>query len=558
MTSSALAAENGLFGLDLESRQMVIETVRQLRSKLLTKELVLAFDKEEVFPEEAIRQMLGPEIGLQLIFIPEAYGGMGGGARDCCDVTREMARICLGVGTAFFAIQLGADPIIVGGTREQKEKWLGTIAEGHALVAYAVTEPGAGSNLAALKTKADPVLDDDGQVKAYRINGTKQFISTGGYADFVTVLAKTPEGPSFFIVEKGMPGFEQGKGEEKHGIRASNTSPLSFSDVLVPKENLVGGIPGKGLKQANKVFGYTRLMVASMALGAAEEALDIAIGYAQERIQFGAPLSDKQGYTHKLIVPHAVKLEAAAAYIEEMCVEVDRDVTKDVQVEGSIAKLFTTEAANDAADHAIQALGGYGYISEFEVEKIKRDIRITSIYEGTSEIQQNIISTYRWKITRKTKGAFYDTIHADMQDLAATLENGGCELLSQSAQLLNDLINQAHDHRLTRQQYIMFALADLMALVEVGASLARKANALATQDHPQANKYRAMSRIFAHEVARKTSTTIPLVLMGTGVLSQDQMVAYLRETGVAAMVNAYDHIITEMDTVADILFERKA
>ena len=122
MTSSATVTENGLYGLDLESRQMVIETVRQLRSKLLTKELVLAFDKDEVFPEETIRQMLGPEIGLQLIFIPEAYGGMGGGARDCCEVTREMARICLGVGTAFFAIQLGADPIIVGGTEVQKRK----------------------------------------------------------------------------------------------------------------------------------------------------------------------------------------------------------------------------------------------------------------------------------------------------------------------------------------------------------------------------------------------------------------------------------------------------
>ena len=558
MTSPATDAENDLYGLDLESRQMVIETVRQLRSKLLTKELVLAFDKDEIFPEETIRQMLGPEIGLQLIFIPEAYGGMGGGARDCCEVTREMARICLGVGTAFFAIQLGADPIIVGGTEAQKEKWLGQIAEGTSLVAYAVTEAGAGSNLAALKTKADPVKDDDGQITGYRINGSKQFISTGGYADFVTVLAKTPEGPSFFIVEKGSQGFDQGKGEEKHGIRASNTSPLSFNDVYVPIENLVGGAPGKGLKQANKVFGYTRLMVASMALGAAEAALDIVIQYAQERIQFGSPLADKQGYTHKLVVPHAVRLEAAAAYLEEMMLAVDRDVNKDVQVEGSIAKLFTTEAANNATDDAIQALGGYGYVSEFEVEKIKRDVKITCIYEGTSEIQQNIISTYRWKITRKTKGAFYDNIRTEMQALAANFKNGGCELLSRSARILNDLIDQAHNHRLTRQQYIMFALADLMTFVEVGASLARKASTLATEGHPLATKYRAMSRIFAHEVAQKTTQTIPLVLTGTGVLTADQMDAYLQESDVAAMMRGYNHIITEMDSVADFLFERKS
>ncbi len=558
MTSLATDTETGLYGLDLESRNMVIETVRQLRSKLLTKELVLSFDKDEVFPEETIRQMLGPEIGLQLIFIPEAYGGMGGGARDCCEVTREMAKICLGVGTAFFAIQLGADPIIVGGTEAQKEKWLGKIAEGASLVAYAVTEPGAGSNLAALKTKADPVLDDADQITGYRISGSKQFISTGGYADFVTVLAKTPEGPSFFIVEKGTQGFDQGKGEEKHGIRASNTSPLSFNDVFVPIENLVGGVPGKGLKQANKVFGYTRLMVAAMALGAAEAALDIVIQYAQERIQFGSPLSDKQGYTHKLVVPHAVRLEAAAAYLEEMMMMVDRDVNKDVQVEGSIAKLFTTEVANKATDDAIQALGGYGYISEFEVEKIKRDVKITCIYEGTSEIQQNIISTFRWKITRKTKGAFYDNIRAEMEALGTTFKNGGCGLLSQSAKMLNELINQAHEHRLTRQQYIMFAMADLMACVEVGASLVRKANTLATDGHPMANKYRAMSRIFAHEVAQKTTATIPMVLMGTGVLSAEQMTGYLRGPDVAAMMRSYDHIITEMDTVADFLFERKS
>jgi alkylation response protein AidB-like acyl-CoA dehydrogenase len=233
---SAFEIQEGveLKGLDDESRQMVVDTVLQLRKRLLTKEKILEYDKKEIFPEDAIREMLGPEIGLQLLFIPEEYGGMGGGARDCHEVIREMCKICLGIGTAFFAIQLGADPILVGATEEQKEKWLGAIAEGNSLVAYAVTEPNAGSNLAALKTKAEPVTDENGNVTGYIINGNKQFISTGGYADFITLLASTPEGPSFFIVEKGTKGFVQGKGEEKHGIRASNTSPLSFSDVFVP------------------------------------------------------------------------------------------------------------------------------------------------------------------------------------------------------------------------------------------------------------------------------------------------------------------------------------
>ena len=340
-------ASQPLAGLDLESRQMVLDTVAQLKKRLLTKERILDFDRKEIFPEDVIREMLGPEIGLQLLMIPEAYGGLGGGARDSCAVTREMAKVCLGITTAFFAIQLGADPIMVGATEEQKQKWLGKIAAGEALVAYAVTEPDAGSNVAALKTKADPVTDASGRVTGYRINGSKQFISTGGYADFITVLADAPEGPTFFIMEKDTPGYTRGKGEEKHGIRASNTSPLTFTDAFVPVENIVGGVPGQGLKQANEVFGYTRLMVAAMGLGAGEAAIEIAIPYAKERIQFKTPLSEKQGYTHKLIVPNVVRLAAAAAYIDEVAERLDAG-EKDLEVEGSIAKWFATEAGNRA------------------------------------------------------------------------------------------------------------------------------------------------------------------------------------------------------------------
>ena len=272
MASVPTGGNRPLAGLDFESRQMILDTVAQLKKRLLTKERIIEFDRKEIFPEDVIREMLGPEIGLQLLMIPEAYGGLGGGARDSCAVTREMAKICLGITTAFFAIQLGADPILVGATEEQKRKWLGKISAGEALVAYAVTEPDAGSNVAALKTKADPVIDASGRITGYRINGSKQFISTGGYADFITVLAAAPEGPTFFIMEKNTPGYQRGKGEEKHGIRASNTSPLTFSDAFVPVENLIGGVPGQGLKQANEVFGYTRLMVAAMGLGTGEAA----------------------------------------------------------------------------------------------------------------------------------------------------------------------------------------------------------------------------------------------------------------------------------------------
>ena len=553
--TSQIESERKLYGLDLESRQLVLDTVRQLRKKLLSKERILEFDKHETFPEETIREMLGSDIGLQLLFIPEAYGGMGGGARDSCEVTREMAKICLGVGTAFFAIQLGADPIIVGGTRAQKEKWLGKIVAGTSLVAYAVTEAGAGSNLAALKTKAEPVADATGNVVGYRINGTKQFISTGGYADFITLLAKTPEGPSFFIVEKGTRGFVQGKGEEKHGIRASNTSPLSFTDVFVPMENLIGGVPGDGLKQANKVFGYTRLMVAALALGAAEAALEIVIPYAKDRIQFGSPLSEKQGYTHKLVVPQAVRLAASAAYIDEIAHRLDSS-DEDLQVEGSIAKLFASESANKAVDDAMQALGGYGYISEFEVEKIKRDVKITCIYEGTSEVQQNIISTYRWKKTRKTKGEFYQALGNEMEQLAADGSRSGCRVYAGCAGMLNPLIDLAHEKRLTRQQYIMFALADMMSQLEVGASLAKKAASLLRANASEGEKYQIMSRLFAWDTAKCFSQNIPMILLGQENIGREDALAFLNRIEYDALVLGHEGVIQDMDRMADIIFGR--
>ncbi len=555
MTPSVSETKIGLKGLDYEFRQMVLDTVRQFKKRILTKENILKFDKEEIFPEEIIRSMLGPDIGLQLIFIPEAYGGLGGGARDCFEVIREISSICLGIATGFFAIQLGSDPLLVGATEEQKQKWLGAIAQGDSLVAYAVTEPGAGSNLAALKTKAEPVSNNSGEITGYKINGTKQFISTGGYADFITLLAKTPEGPSFFVVEKGTEGFVQGKGEEKHGIRASNTSPLSFTDVFVPVENLIGGVPGQGMKQANKVFGYTRLMVAAMGLGAGNAVLDIVIPYARERIQFGSSLSEKQGYTHKLIVPNVVNLEAALAYSEEIAIRLDSG-EEDLQVEGAIAKLFATESANKTADDGMQALGGYGYIREFEVEKIKRDVKITCIYEGTSEILQNIISTFRWKKTRKSKGAYYMAISSEMEELDKAMGDAGCRFYGLAAKALNDAVMLVNDNRLTKQQYIMFALADMMTYVEVGASMARKAMNLNKTGNPGAEKIKAMSRIFANQTAQLVAQNILKILKGSGAFDRQTVSEFMERVAFNELICSYENIIKDMDIVADILFER--
>ncbi len=544
-----------LNGLDVESRQMVLDAVKQCRKRLLPKEKILELDRQEIFPEEIIREMTGPEYGLQLLFIPENCGGMGGGARDACALVRDLSAICLGVSTGFFALQLGVEPILGGGTEEQKLRWLGRLAEGNCLVAYAVTEAGAGSNLAALKTKADPVTNDAGEVVGYTMNGSKQFISTGGYADFLTVLARTPEGPTFFVVEKGTDGFTAGKPEEKHGIRASNTSALTFEDVYVPVENMIGEEPGQGLIQAGRVFGYTRVMVGAMALGAGESALGIVIPYAKERVQFGTPLSEKQGYTHKLIVPNAVRLEAASVYIDETATRLDAG-EGDMQVEGSIAKYFATESADRTANDGIQALGGYGYINEYEIEKIKRDLKITCIYEGTSEIQQNIISTFRWKKTRKTKGDYYGSLAAEMEEVHAQQADLGAVYYGLAARALNETIFFVQEHGLVKKQYFMFALADMMTHVEVGIALVRKARGLIEAADADADRVATCCRIFAADVAQLTANNMMKVLSGAGTLEDSELTTVLEQNGYFQMLAGVRNVVNDMDHMADLLFDR--
>ncbi|RKZ14664.1 acyl-CoA dehydrogenase, partial [bacterium] len=191
--------------------EMVIQTLRQVVERELPDERIIELDAQDCFPEDLIRKLLSPDVGVHLIFIPEEVGGLGGGARDLCRVSEEMASIDLGVATAFLAICLGTDPILVGGTDEQKQHWLSRIAGEGLIVAYGVTEPGAGSNVAAINTSADPILDGEGAVTGYRLNGTKQFITNGGVAELYTILARTPGGLSFFAVERGTPGLETGR-----------------------------------------------------------------------------------------------------------------------------------------------------------------------------------------------------------------------------------------------------------------------------------------------------------------------------------------------------------
>lgn len=509
-------------GLPLDERKMIVDLLMKVKQRMITPELIRKLDKNEEFPEEIIRELLGPNIGLQLLFIPEEFGGMGGGARDIAVISEEMAKICIGLATAFLAIHLGTDPILVGATREQQTIWLTRIANDGCIVAYAVTEPEAGSNLSNFKTRAEPVRDDSGKIISYCINGTKQFISNGGFADFLTVLAQTPEGPSFFIVEKTAAGFSAGKPEEKHGIRCSNTAPLTFDNVLVPVENLVGGVPGQGLNQANEVFGYTRLMVAAFGLGAGVAALERVIPYARERIQFGTPLIEKQGYTHKLILPHYIRLEAVRAYIEEVAERLDTG-ERDLQIEGSIAKIFATETGNACADAAIQALGGYGYIHDYDVEKIKRDVKITTIYEGTSEIQQLIISTFRWRASVKSKWQFYGGMADEMKSIqdAPIL----AAFIARALEILNLTIQFVHLRKLTRLQHVMFRLADMMTEIEIAVALVRKTMKSIQSQSPDLTRLQLICRLYAREVLQHTISSSQVIAFGVETVDVSEIQA---------------------------------
>ena len=293
--------------------KLSLKSLKDFAKKRLPDEELLALDERDECPHgDRAPHVLRTSLPSNCSLFPKSSAEWAAAPSTSTACAKRWRRIDLGVATAVLATFLGSDPISVGATPEQKKLWLTRIADEGLLFAYGATEPEAGSDLGALKTTADPVKQD-GKTVGYKINGNKQWISNGGVADAYTVLANTPAGPSWFVVEKGAKGFTHDEPEDKHGIRLSNTAALAFNDVYVDADRLLGGVEGQGLLQAQAVFGYTRLMVAAFGLGAGWAALDRAIPYSTKRIQAGAPLSEKQGYTHKLIVPHVARLEAGRA-----------------------------------------------------------------------------------------------------------------------------------------------------------------------------------------------------------------------------------------------------
>jgi alkylation response protein AidB-like acyl-CoA dehydrogenase len=355
------------------------------------------YDETGEFPWEIVEVFRKAD--LFGVLVPEQYGGMAGGVMDLVVAVEELCKVDSGTALSLFATGLGMDPILISGSEEQKQKYLPRIAQG-TLAAFGLTEAEAGSDAGGTRTTA--LKDGD----SYVINGTKQWITNGGEADIYTVIAMTDKsrgarGASAFIVEKGTPGFEFGKKENKMGIRASATRELIFQDCRVPAENLIGR-EGMGFIIAMKTLDMSRPGVAAQALGVAAGALDEAVRYSRERRQFGKPISAFQGLQF-MLADMATQVEAARALVYATARFIDSGA-KDVSRASAMCKLFASDVAMKVTTDAVQVLGGYGYMKEYPVEKMMRDAKITQIYEGTNQIQREVIALNLIKEAAKKKG----------------------------------------------------------------------------------------------------------------------------------------------------------
>jgi len=368
-----------------DEQKMIQELARKIAEEKI-RPVAAKYDQSEEFPWDIIKVIAASDLfGL---FIPEQYGGMGVSVLNLCLATEELSRACGGIAVCYAASALGTFPIVLFGNEEQKKKYLPDLAKGKKLAAFGITEPEAGSDASAIKTTARK----DGN--HYILNGLKHFITNGGDAEVYTVIAMTDKtkgarGGSAFIVEKGTPGFTFGKKEDKFGIRASSTRELIFTDCKIPKENLLSR-EGTGFIVTMKTFDISRPGVAAQALGIAQGALDLAVKYAKERRQFGKAISSFQGIQW-MIADMATEIEAARSLIYAVARMVDAGRT-DASKESAMAKMYASDVAMKVSTDALQIFGGYGYMRDYPIEKYMRDAKITQIYEGTNQIQRNIIA----------------------------------------------------------------------------------------------------------------------------------------------------------------------
>ena len=367
-----------------EEQQMIVDLARQIAvEKIIPVRAKL--DETEEFPWDIMRDLA--QADLFGLYIPEEYGGLGGGCFENCLAVEQLAYGCIAITTTFAASALGGYPIYLYGTDEQKARYLPDIASGKRLVAFGLTEAGAGSDAAAIKTTA--VEDGDYWV----LNGTKQWITSGGEAEIYTIIAMTDKakgarGASAFIVEKGDEGFSFGKKEKKMGLRASSTRELVFTNCRIPRDRLLGK-RGQGFIIAMRTLDLARPGIGAIAVGLSQAALDESVTYARQRVQFGQPIISFQAIQH-MLADMATQIEASRALVYAIARTIDAGA-KNFSKLSAMAKLFPTDVAMKVTTDAVQILGGYGYMKDYPVEKMMRDAKILQIYEGTNQIQRNVI-----------------------------------------------------------------------------------------------------------------------------------------------------------------------
>jgi alkylation response protein AidB-like acyl-CoA dehydrogenase len=373
------------------------KTIKELARRIAEEKILpirAELDEKEEFPWDIVKELAAAD--MFRVFVPEQYDGLGGGCLDLCLVTEELSRVCSGIAVTYAASALGIMTLMEYGTEEQKKKWLPDVASGKKLGAFAITEPTAGSDSSNIKTTAEKVAG------GYLLNGTKQFITNGGEAEIYTVIcltdkAKGARGASALIVEKGTPGFTFGKKEKKMGIRTSATRELVFHNCLVPEGNLLGK-PGHGFIQAMRLFDRSRPGIGAQAVGLCQGALEAAVDYAAERVQFDQPIITMP-VVQNMLADMSILTEAARALVYAAARYVDSGA-KNVTEASASAKVFASDAAMKVTVDAVQICGGSGYMRDYPVEKMMRDAKILQIYEGTNQILRGAIASN----LRKRKG----------------------------------------------------------------------------------------------------------------------------------------------------------
>jgi butyryl-CoA dehydrogenase len=371
-----LLTKDNIYYRDL-ARDLAEKHVRPVAAEL---------DRTGEYPWSVIKAL--QETGLMGMWVPKDYGGAGAGLLNLCIVVEEISRACGGIGCTYVVNALGSFPIILGGTEEQKKKYLPDIAAGDKLIAFALSEKAAGSDAGSLKTRAEREGDE------YMITGDKKWTTNGAAASIFTVFATVnPErgtrGVSGFIVERGAPGFEIGRREDLMGIRCVPVNETHFKECRVPSSDLLGGAEGRGFKHAMMTLDVARPFVAAQGLGIAQGALDLATEYTKNRQQFGQSIASFQGIQF-MLADMATQIEAARHLVYAAARAVDAGV-KDVSKISAMSKVFATDTAMRVATDAVQLFGGYGYCRDYPVEKYMRDAKITQIYEGTNQIQRMVI-----------------------------------------------------------------------------------------------------------------------------------------------------------------------